>query len=201
MQCCCCLGFDFDVQVRCATCRAAWCIRCNCNELRCLCPICDRAALNQTRPCSMCSQQVRIAKHGYECVECHVDNMCETCYRGRRCCARVEEDDDDMSTSTSESDDESFRHVFLAGDRVRVTGCDVSIMQGAVRVTWALPITGAVGTVIRFPGDEVRTYTENVRVRLDPGVVTNEVIALYHEGVALHQECVTNAVNVEHIPA
>ena len=107
MQCCCCLGFDFDVQVRCATCRAAWCIRCNCNELRCLCPICDRAALNQTRPCSMCSQQVRIAKHGYVCVECHVVNMCETCYGVRRCCLGTAENDVDMTSDSSYDTSES----------------------------------------------------------------------------------------------
>ena len=63
-QCSVCLNTTnyYDCYARCTRCHLLTCIPCDWNELRGLCPHCDREELNEEEHCIYCKQNVRIGK-------------------------------------------------------------------------------------------------------------------------------------------
>ena len=80
--CACCLGDQHDVRARCDKCNTLTCSPCSWNELRGLCPVCDREQINAPHHCNVCGENVRIGQYMvYDCESCGEEfEACEGCF-------------------------------------------------------------------------------------------------------------------------
>ena len=71
---------------QCGTCKQQVFLQCSINELKGLCPICDREAINEEFLCQWCNTSVRIGQWmEFNCDDCedanpHVLEGCLTCF-------------------------------------------------------------------------------------------------------------------------
>ena len=101
-----CIICDSSVRVEriCIFCSTLVCYCCIINELRGLCPLCEREELNKLHYCQYCHNEVRVGLYmdGYECNSCgNADYSCLECVENSRACCN---DSDSGSDSDSASD-------------------------------------------------------------------------------------------------
>ena len=82
-----CLEDRRSARSRCVTagCGAAVCQTCH-RDLRGLCPVCERAALNDRYGCGRCGRAVPLTAFGYECAGCSEPALCRACHTLRGAC-------------------------------------------------------------------------------------------------------------------
>ena len=83
-KCSICYSGLYGVEARCSggRCKTLVCLPCSINELKGLCPICDREETNETHHCPYCHENVRVGKYMvYDCDDCGKEHeTCETCF-------------------------------------------------------------------------------------------------------------------------
>jgi hypothetical protein len=84
--CACCLGDQHGVDARCDKCSTMTCLPCSVNELRGLCPVCDREQINGQHHCQVCSGNVRVGQYMvYDCGACGEEfEACSDCFESFR---------------------------------------------------------------------------------------------------------------------
>lgn len=61
-------------------CCVAVCVECHVDRLRTLCPVCDRAKLNEQFACDCCRERFPFAEHGHQCASCYSRALCMRCW-------------------------------------------------------------------------------------------------------------------------
>ena len=67
--------------MRCTGCKSELCGAC-CENMRGLCPICDREDINAKYLCSCCGLLRQMKNSGLPCLQCNRPVVCSECYRG-----------------------------------------------------------------------------------------------------------------------
>ena len=77
-----CFTDKYEVKARCRRCKVLTCGPCDCNELRGLCPVCDRKELNRPRFCKVCNKHVHLRDYMvYDCGVCEEEfESCVECF-------------------------------------------------------------------------------------------------------------------------
>ena len=81
-NCIVCYGKLYGVEPRCGSCNIMTCLPCSSNDLRGLCPVCDREELNVKHECQYCGEHVLVGKYmRYDCDQCDTyDESCLECF-------------------------------------------------------------------------------------------------------------------------
>ena len=56
------------------------CVECHVDQLRTLCPVCDRDVFNGSLVCTCCMEAVPFAEHGNQCASCPERTLCARCW-------------------------------------------------------------------------------------------------------------------------